>query len=376
MSSIFFSIILINIHLCSNFVIAHLCSNSSLFFISFIKSLSLYLMLIFFYLHIFFVLYINISFLLPFFLLSRYSQSARQEYLAYQLAGLVRRTYSRVSRGLGSTYDMTATSQDMRINNWVSPVFARLERRFVRFQAGNVEDREIEMNAAAFEKLLGKVKLEISPRYSISGQNVPRLKKEVNTGVEASSFDAPLYPSWELANFMTKLMRNVVVAVDVKGIEQKVTFAFQDLIATKMRLLGKPLEKIFESRQSVLDAKGIKQVEEMLNLGHLTASAVYTLWQIRHNIVGIPDPAVPNMMVKDYLRKISFQSVSTAMEGIPKYLRQDIGFIVEDFSEILNPSENLAGVAVVGHALRSTASDELRSLITYNSDESNWPISR
>ena len=333
-------------------------------------------MLIFFYLHIFFVLYINISFLLPFFLLSRYSQSARQEYLAYQLAGLVRRTYSRVSRGLGSTYDMTATSQDMRINNWVSPVFARLERRFVRFQAGNVEDREIEMNAAAFEKLLGKVKLEISPRYSISGQNVPRLKREENTGVEASSFDAPLYPSWELANFMTKLMRNVVVAVDVKGIEQKVTFAFQDLIATKMRLLGKPLEKIFESRQSVLDAKGIKQVEEMLNLGHLTASAVYTLWQIRHNIVGIPDPAVPNMMVKDYLRKISFQSVSTAMEGIPKYLRQDIGFIVEDFSEILNPSENLAGVAVVGHALRSTASDELRSLITYNSDESNWPISR
>ena len=271
---------------------------------------------------------------------------------------------------------MTATSQDMRINNWVSPVFARLERRFVRFQAGNVEDREIEMNSAAFEKLLGKVKLEISPRYSISGQNVPRMKKEVVTGVEASSFDAPLYPSWELANFMTKLMRNVVVAVDVKGIEQKVTFAFQDLIATKMRLLGKPLEKMFESRQPVLDTKGIKQVEEMLNLGHLTAAAVFTLWQIRHNIVGIPDPAVPNMMIKDYLRKVSFQSVSTAMEGIPKYLRQDIGFIVEDFSEILDPSENLAAVAVVGHALRSTASDELRSLITYNSDESNWPISR
>lgn len=288
----------------------------------------------------------------------------------------MRRTYSRVSRGLGSTYDMTAASQDMRINNWVSPVFARLERRFVRFQAGNVEDREIEMNAAAFEKLLNKVKLEISPRYSISGQNVPRAKKEEMAGLEASSFDAPIYPSWELANFVTKLMRNVVVAVDVKGIEQKVTFAFQDLIATKMRLLGKPLEKIFETKQSVLDTKGIKQVEEMLNLGHLTVSAVFTLWQIRHNIVGTPDPVVPNMMIKDYLRKVSFQSESAAMESIPKNLRQDIGFMVEDFSQTLDPSENLAAVAAVGHAVRSTASDELRSLITYNSDESNWPVSR
>ena len=308
--------------------------------------------------------------------LCRYSQSARQEYLAYQLAGLVRRTYSRVSRGLGSTYDMTASSQDMRINNWVSPVFARLERRFVRFQAGNVEDREIEINAGAFDKLLDKIKLEISPRYSISGNNVPRAKKESSPGLEASSFDAPIYPSWELANFVTKLMRNVVVAVDVKGIEQKVTFAFQDLIASKMKLLGKPLEKLYESQESVLDVKSVKQVEEMLNLGHLTVSAVFTLWQIRHNIVGTLDPVVPNMMIKDYLRKVSFQTTSAAMESIPKYLRQDVGFIVEDFSENLKPSENLAAVSTIGHAVRVTASDELRSLITYNSDESNWPVSR
>jgi hypothetical protein len=271
---------------------------------------------------------------------------------------------------------MTAQSQDMRITNWVSPVFARLERRFVRFQAGNVEDRETEINCAAFDKLLEKVKLEISPKYSISGNNVGRAKKAEITGLEASSFDAPLYPSWELANFVTKLMRNVVVAVDIRGLEQKVTFVFQNLIAKKMRLLGKPLEKIFETRQTVLDAKAVKQVEEMLNLGHLTVSAVFTLWQVRHNIVGTPDPAVPNMKIKDYLRRVSLQSQAAAMESIPKYLRQEVGFIVEDFSSILSPSEELASVAIIGHAVRTTASDELRSLITYNSDESNWPTSR
>lgn len=271
---------------------------------------------------------------------------------------------------------MTAQSQDMRITNWVSPVFARLERRFVRFQAGNVEDRETEINSAAFDKLLEKVKLEISPKYSISGNNVARAKKAEITGLEASSFDAPLYPAWELANFVTKLMRNVVVAVDIRGLEQKVTFVFQNLIAKKMRLLGKPLEKIFETRQTVLDAKAVKQVEEMLNLGHLTVSAVFTLWQVRHNIVGTPDPAVPNMKIKDYLRRVSLQSQAGAMESIPKYLRQEVGFIVEDFSSILSPSEELASVAIIGHAVRTTASDELRSLITYNSDESNWPTSR
>ena len=306
----------------------------------------------------------------------RYSQSARQEYLAYQLAGLVRRTYSRVSRGLGATYDMTASSQDMRITNWVSPVFARLERRFVRFQAGNVEDREMEINSAAFDKLLEKVKLDISPKYSVSGNNPVRAKKPEQIGLEASSLDVPLYPSWELANFVTKLMRNVVVAVDIKGIEQKITFVFQNLIAKKMRMLGKPLEKIYETKQSKLDAKGIKQVEEMLNLGHLTVSAVFTLWQVRHNIVGTPDPAVPNMFIKDYLRRVSLYTQSAAMESIPKYLRQDIGFIVQDFSETLNPSEELAAVSIIGNAVRTTASDELRSLITYNSDESNWPLSR
>lgn len=29
-----------------------------------------------------------------------------------------------------------------------------------------------------------------------------------------------------------------------------------------------------------------------------------------------------------------------------------------------------------GHAVRATACDEMRSLITYNSDESDWPVSR
>ena len=72
-----------------------------------------------------------------------YSQSSTQEYLAYQFAGLVRRTYARISRGLGSEFDMSLSSQEMRISSWVSPVHARLQRRFVRFLSAAAEEQEV-----------------------------------------------------------------------------------------------------------------------------------------------------------------------------------------------------------------------------------------
>ena len=68
-----------------------------------------------------------------------YTQTSLQEYLCYQLAGLIRRTYARVSRGLGGDFDTSSQTQEMRINSWVSPIYARLERRFVRFVASNAE---------------------------------------------------------------------------------------------------------------------------------------------------------------------------------------------------------------------------------------------
>jgi hypothetical protein len=274
----------------------------------------------------------------------RYSQSARQEYLAYQLAGLVKRSYSRISRGLGKSFDMSTSTQDMRINNWVSPVFARLERRIVRFTAGNVEDKEVEINSSAFIKLMDKIKLEVTPRYSVSGENLRAVYIKPEEG-SSSSLDAPHYPPWELANFITKLMRNIVVAVEVKGLESKLNLAFKTLISDKMRSLGKPLEKIYESKQSVLTPKGTQQVEDMLNLGHLAVASVFTLWQMRYNIVGVPN--AEGTFIKDYLRPVSLTSEGGALESIPKVLRAEVGFIVEDFSETLGPSEELGAVAIL-----------------------------
>lgn len=257
----------------------------------------------------------------------------------------MKRTYSRVSRGLGKSYDNSAQTQDLRVNNWVSPVFARLERRIVRFTAGSVEEKEIDINSSAFVKLLDKIKLEVTPRYSVSGENVRAVVPKIEASAASSSSDAPLYPAWELANFVTKLMRNIVIAVEVKGLESKISYAFKTLISSKMSSLGKPLEKIYESRQSALTPKGIQQVEDMLNLGHLAVAGIFTIWQMRYNIVGVPN--AEGVFVKDYLRTISLTSEGAALDSIPKNLRAEVGFIVEDFAESLGPSVELGAVSII-----------------------------
>ena len=70
-----------------------------------------------------------------------YEQNELQELLVYQFAGLTRRAYLELSKALGNEFDTSAGVQDLRLNSWVSPVYARLQRRFIRFLASNVEDK-------------------------------------------------------------------------------------------------------------------------------------------------------------------------------------------------------------------------------------------
>ena len=119
-------------------------------------------------------------------------------------------------------------SQEMRISSWVTPVYARLQRRFVRFLANAAEEKEEEINAEAFQRLLSRIKFDVYPRYSLSGVSIPRPTSERpsstytesdlngsnpssatgdSTGnVVMSSVDLEYYPAWELANFVTKVI--------------------------------------------------------------------------------------------------------------------------------------------------------------------------
>jgi hypothetical protein len=125
----------------------------------------------------------------------------------------------------------------MRLTNWVSPVYARLQRRFVRFLASNVEEKMEEMVDTSFDRLLKRVKIEISPPYALTGSSSSSVGEE-----------SRIYPAWELAAFVIKLLRNTVAGIELPSLEAKVTRMFQQELASKMRPLAK-LEKLAATKQ-------------------------------------------------------------------------------------------------------------------------------
>ena len=303
-----------------------------------------------------------------------YSQSANQEFLAYQFAGLVYRTYSKISRGLGADFDLSAEAVDMRTNNWVSTVYARLQRRFVRFLASNVEETVEEQNAASFEKFVGRLNVSVEPPYTLDFSE------------QRSGAGGEEYPPWVLTASLMKIIRNVISETDKERLEPPLVRQFQNEISASMRRLGRPLAPLAADRDGTLRGNNVLRIVDdeqkgkltaLLNCGHASVAAVLSLWQVRHNIVGVAD--VEGRIVKDFLRSVSFDSPSKTLESIPKKLQKEG---IEEAVEALlvdtdsTGNERLRSAALLAHAVRSTASDDFRALITYNADSSDIPTSR
>ena len=157
-----------------------------------------------------------------------YSQSSKQEFLCYQFAYLIRYIYDRLNKNLGNNYDMSNSVQDLRLNSWVTPVYARLQRRFVRFLASNVDDKMEEMTSTSFDKILEKVNIDVTPRYLLSNIAI----SEPNS----------IYAPWNLASFIIKMLRNTLTSSsssEYMSIEAKVASKYQNVLAYKMRGIGK-----------------------------------------------------------------------------------------------------------------------------------------
>jgi fumarate hydratase class II len=112
----------------------------------------------------------------------------------------------------------------------------------------------------------------------------------------------------------------------------------------------------------------------MLNLGHNAVAAVFTIWNIRHNVIGVP--GADGKLEKDFIRPVTLTSLLAAVEALPKAMRNEVEFLVEQVSTRLKATEGLQAASAIAHAVRISASEELRALITYNSDEDDWPESR
>ena len=250
----------------------------------------------------------------------------------------------------------------MRISNWISPVYARLQRRFVRFSSGSVEEKVEELFSAAFDRLVDSISMEVKPRYSLS--------------VQSSVTDAPYAPT-ELTSFIIKLLRNSISCCqDVTSLEAKVLRGIRSYISNRMKPLGKPLERLYSTRGPTLTAKETQLVEDMLNLGHSSLAAVFAQWQIRYTLVGLPDPAEPKKFVKDFLRPVRLGEPANVLNSLPKDLRDECGFKVEEVADRLKPSVQLRAVALLAHAVRESAATDFRALISYDSSLDDMPTSR
>jgi hypothetical protein len=315
-----------------------------------------------------------------------YSQSSNQEFLAYQFAGLVFRTYSKISRGLGSDYDVTATAVDMRTDSWVSTVYARLQRRFVRFLAANVEETVQDQNAISFERFFERIKIEIDPRYcSLTERHIPQ---DGSAGAAAGGGGSGEdYPAWKLTAFLMKVIRNIITEDDKERLEPSLSRQFQNKISAKMRRISRPLATIAADEDKYAgislvrgtDNKQVQQLEDFLQSGHESVAAVLSLWHVRHNIVGVADSE--GKVVKDYLRGVSFTATDQALQAIPQKVQREglvdvVDELVSDLPEGVHISDALRSAAILAHAVRATASEEFRALITYNADSSDIPASR
>ena len=305
-------------------------------------------------------------------------QSTNQEFLAYQFAGLVYRTYSKISRGLGPDFDMSSQAVNMRTNNWVSTIYARLQRRFVRFLASNVEEKVEEQNAASFEGLIERFRVEIVPPYTFSKRYI------------YETMPRGEYPPWDLTASLMTIVRNVISDADKERLEPSVVRHFQNEISAMMRRVSRPLAALALETDGELRGKQIVSTVDdvmrtslvaLLNCGHASVAAVLSLWQVRHNIVG--EENAEGCVVKDFLRSVSFGSKEEVLESIPQNLRR--GGIIETVNILLQDVESKIGdrdrelircAALLAHAVRSTSSEEFRALITYNTEFNDFSGSR
>jgi hypothetical protein len=122
-----------------------------------------------------------------------------------------------------------------RVSNWISPVYARLQRRFVRFATASVEEKVEEIFSASFDQLIDKLSMEVSPRYFLSGPldstvyesyssggNRPDGNADASDESVLSSSNATPYPPMNLAALVIKILRNSVsCCMDITSLESR-----------------------------------------------------------------------------------------------------------------------------------------------------------
>lgn len=305
-----------------------------------------------------------------------YSQSARQEFLCYQFAGLSRIIFQRLNTGVGdlSEGNSMAMPPDMRLENWMSPIYARLQRRFVRFLASNVDEKLASISAGGMDSLLSILSYTVSPRYSLLST------AETATTDNSGLVGAPSYPAQDLAGFLNRVLRVFCAGnSDLTSAEAKIAVSFKSALSLRMAGAAVLLEKLWigplkRHWSPIQDPVGLHAAEEMLNAGHDTVAGVLSVWNIRYNIVGVQKDGVGDRE-KEYLRPVVF-GAEGVLTSLPKYMRNEVSFEVKELTSKLKPPSVLESAALLAFAVRTGAAEEFRSTLAFSTDQDALPQNR
>eukprot|EP01039_Chlorochromonas_danica_P005901 gene5901-6497_t len=285
-----------------------------------------------------------------------HNKSDDLEFLSYQYAAIIRKLYIRICNKLGSNFDISPAMQEYRVQNWVMPVYARLSRRFPRFQQIEVEDRLEGMAVDAYDALLRRLNND--------------------------------YPVWQLTSFIVRLLRNVLPTLSIDSLESKVLQLFRETLSERIKKAGRAIRALPPLDQQSLDKleeQVCHQAEKALNVGHEAVATILSLWQIRSNIIGLPNPAAATSTsssgsskkdlggggsdrIKEFIKDMDLTSRDTVLAALPSTLRQDAELNLRGTLRHMKASDDLAAVAHLAYAVRETAGEEMRALVTYNMD--------
>ena len=131
-----------------------------------------------------------------------------------------------------------------------------------------------------------------------------------------------------MAAFYIKLLRNIASSVDEEvllGFESSVVRHFQSELGDQMKKAGRRLSKqtfpyipstATTATTTTTDSNKAgagdreRAEEELLDIGHSCAAAVYSVWHIRHNLLGTPvignDGQPTGEVQKDFLRPVGY----------------------------------------------------------------------
>lgn len=222
-------------------------------------------------------------------------QGKSKMFFVYQLASLLKGAY----QDFGIAFDaiivdvapkadhssgITAAAEiDEAVRRWAGPILARLKRKFPDFNLDSLSAKLAESYSETVERLFDRFPFSLSPEYSLA---VPA-PHSATTPLPIPK-TTHVYSAARLADSFVKLIRHAMNPDENPNlVEIVVASKLKQSLLARLRPLTADLEEIMLERTShFLEPSQQAVLDKAVTAGQEIVAAVYTQWQLKHNIIG------------------------------------------------------------------------------------------